>query len=394
MRILLLSFYFPPDLSAGSFRARALVEALQAEAGHSLSLDVITTAPNRYQSHQVVAPEIEETGSLRIHRVSLPAHQSGMRDQAKAFSVFARRVLALTRGRRWDLVIATSSRLMTAALGARIAKRSGAKLYLDIRDLFTDTMGDLLSESSLRYLLPLFERLERRTLRRADRVNVVSAGFLPHMHKALPEQSVRTFTNGIDDEFLQVNFLKSESDRSQLPLIVYAGNIGEGQGLHRVVPYAAKRLEGRTRFRIIGDGGRRAQLEDGLAEAGTKNVELLPPVPRSELFEHYRDADIMFLHLNDHSAFQKVLPSKIFEYAATGKPILAGVAGYAAEFLLSEMPGVEVFTPCDSGAMADAAERLLNIGQVVGCETFCKRYARESIMREFAKDILALGKSS
>ena len=255
-------------------------------------------------------------------------------------------------------------------------------------------MGDLLSESSLRYLLPLFERLERRTLRRADRVNVVSAGFLPHMHKVLPEQSVRTFTNGIDDEFLQVNFLKSESDRSQLPLIVYAGNIGEGQGLHRVVPYAAKRLEGKARFRIIGDGGRRAQLEHGLAETGTKNVDLLPPVPRSELFEHYRDADIMFLHLNDHSAFQKVLPSKIFEYAATGKQILAGVAGYAAEFLLSEVPGVELFTPCNPGAMADAAERLLNIGQVVGRETFCKRYARESIMREFAKDILALGKSS
>lgn len=392
MRILLLSFYFPPDLSAGSFRARGLVEALKAEAGSFFSLDIITTMPNRYHSHRVSAPEIEQIGSVRIHRVALPLHQSGMKDQAKAFSVYASRVLSLTRGQRWDLVVATSSRLMTATLGASIARRSGAKLYLDIRDIFTDTMSDLLSGSRLRHLLPLIVRLERWTLRNADRVNVVSAGFLPYLREVLPEQSVRTFTNGIDEEFRRADFSRTVHDRSQLPLIVYAGNIGEGQGLHRVVPGAAKRLDGKARLRIIGDGGRRAQLQQSLLDASTDNVALLPPVPRSKLFEHYRDADILFLHLNDHPAFQKVLPSKIFEYAATGKPILAGVAGYAAEFLRSEVPGVEVFAPCDSGGMSDAAERILDIGQIHGRESFCKRYARDSIMREFAQDILALGK--
>ena len=48
--------------------------------------------------------------------------------------------------------------------------------------------------------------------------------------------------------------------------------------------------------------------------------------------------DVLFLHLNDYSAFRKVIPSKIFEYAATGKPIVAGVSGYAAEFLRHENP--------------------------------------------------------
>jgi len=32
------------------------------------------------------------------------------------------------------------------------------------------------------------------------------------------------------------------------------------------------------------------------------------------------DADVLFLHLNAYKAFEKVLPSKIFEYAATGRP--------------------------------------------------------------------------
>lgn len=391
MRILFLSFYFPPDLSAGAFRAQALVDALQAEAGSSFSLDLITTAPNRYQSHHVQAPDLETSGSVRIRRIVLPVHHSGMMDQAKAFSVFARRVLALTRGQRWDVVLATSSRLMTAVLGASVAKRSGARLYLDIRDLFTETMADLLSDSRLRHTMPLFRWLERTTLRRADRINVVSGGFLSHLEKVAPEHAVRVFTNGIDREFLDFDFAKQSHHPSELPLILYAGNIGEGQGLHKVIPSAARQLEGKARIRIIGDGGRRIQLEQSLAVAGTSNVELLPPVSRSVLFQHYRAADIMFLHLNNHAAFRKVLPSKLFEYAATGKPILAGVAGHAADFLRAEVPGAEVFVPCNSGAMAAAAERLFTIKLVKGREDFYRRFARVSIMREFARDVLSLG---
>mgnify|MGYP006133455077 CR=1 FL=1 len=36
--------------------------------------------------------------------------------------------------------------------------------------------------------------------------------------------------------------------------------------------------------------------------------EVLPPVSRSELLEYYLEADIMFLHLNNIAAFQRVLP--------------------------------------------------------------------------------------
>jgi hypothetical protein len=52
-RILLLSYFYPPDLSAGSFRSAALVKALRIQGGAQLQLDVVTTQPNRYQNpHQ------------------------------------------------------------------------------------------------------------------------------------------------------------------------------------------------------------------------------------------------------------------------------------------------------------------------------------------------------
>ena len=301
-----------------------------------------------------------------------------------------RGVRRLTRGKKWDLVFATSSRLMTAALGSHIAPRMKVPLYLDIRDLFVDNMDELLAGSPLKLLLPVFRQIERYAFRSAARLNVVSAGFLPHVSALAPHLEPRVFTNGIDDLFLTEEFVNS-TPASELPLIVYAGNMGEGQGLHHIVPRVAQLLTGKARLRLIGDGGRRTALESALVEAKVDNVELLSPVPRSTLIEHYRDADILFLHLNDLKAFRKVLPSKIFEYAATGKPVLAGVAGYAAEFIKADISASEVFFPCDSEEMVASFNRLLQQPRSSSRKSFCEKYYSNhapQVENHFAKNIL------
>lgn len=392
MRVLLLTFYYPPDLSAGSFRAKALVEALRRQAGNDLEIDVITTTPNRYHSHIQQAELHEQSNNLMITRLPLPSHRSGILDQSRVFLSFARRVLTETHGKQWDIVIATSSRLMTATLGAQIARRSHARLYLDIRDLFTDTMADLLSGSALRYAIPSFRVLERFTFRAADRINLVSAGFADHAKAVAPDQSFRFFTNGIDDEFLALDFSRREV-RGQEPLnIVYAGNMGDGQGLHNIVPEAAQRLAGRARFRLIGAGGRRDELEIALAASKVGQVELLDPIPRASLHDQYREADILFLHLNDHDAFKKVLPSKIFEYAATGKRILAGVSGYAASFLRDEVDGCAVFEPCSADGLIEGIDRLSQMPEIINRDVFTSRFGRTSIMDRMARDVLSIAK--
>lgn len=393
MKLLILTNYFTPDFSAGSFRMQAFVEALEPHATQGLEVDLITTRPNRYASHQIEAPEYEDRGWLRIHRIALPAHKSGMADQARAYVRYAQAVRRLTRGRRWNLVFATSSRLMTAGLGAHVARRVGAPLYLDIRDLFTLNMDELLAGSPLKLLLPVFRQIERRAFRAARRINVVSEGFLPHIHEVAPDVPFSCFTNGIDDLFLAVDFALPQA-REGLPLILYAGNMGEGQGLHRIVPPVAKAMEGRARFRLIGDGGKRRELETALAAQGVSNVELLPPVSRAELVAQYREAEILFLHLNDLDAFRKVLPSKLFEYAATGKPILAGIAGHAADFVAAELPDAEVFAPCDAGAMRACVERLLTQPPQIERAGFRQRYARRTIMSAMANVVLGSGQSS
>ena len=39
------------------------------------------------------------------------------------------------------------------------------------------------------------------------------------------------------------------------------------------------------------------------------NIEILAPIKREKLIKYYKEADILFVHLNDIPAFQRVLPS-------------------------------------------------------------------------------------
>ena len=393
VKLLVLTFYYAPDLSAGAFRATALVRALVESLPPGASIDVITTRPNRYSSFSVdVLPE-EVVAPVRIRRVALPPHKSGMIDQSKAFIGFARAALRMTRGEQYDVVFATSSRLMTAVLGSAIARRAHAPLYLDIRDIFVDTMKDVLPVRIAWAFGPFLRWLERFAILRAARISLVSEGFRGYFASRYPRARFVFFTNGIDDEFVGADWSFPDAERAtgtfrpvQPFTVLYAGNIGDGQGLHAVVPALAAAMSGRFRFRIIGDGGRRGQLKRAISDAGVTNVELLSPMPRQQLADEYRRADVLFLHLNDYDAFRKVLPSKIFEYAATGKPIWAGVAGYSAEFLAEHVVNAAVFPPCDAFAGVRALESLTL--QMTDRAAFIARFSRRTIAAAMADDIL------
>ncbi len=386
----MLSFYYQPDLCAGSFRCSALVESLQSKLADGDEIEVITTLPNRYSSFSSEAPEFEKDGNLSIYRVQLPSHQSGMLDQGKAFLKYANEVCSLVKGKHYDLVYATSSRLLTAALGAYVSNRNSIPLYLDIRDIFVDTIKDVLPRKITMLATPIFSLLERWTIKKASKVNLVSQGFQPYFEDKYPTQKFCYFTNGIDSIFMDkaISLPGGRGDSDRPISVLYAGNFGEGQGLHNIVPALAKRLEGRAHFRLIGDGGRRKKLEDEIAGFDCNNVSLLPPVKRNALLVEYQSADVLFLHLNDYDAFRKVLPSKVFEYAALGKPILAGVSGYAAEFVSKEVSNAKVFPPCN---VEEAESALLSLDlNVEPRDEFVEKFSRNNIMMGMAQDIIQI----
>lgn len=249
--------------------------------------------------------------------------------------------------------------------------------------------GDSLSKKLAFLLTPFFSLVERLAFRQANHINLVSRGFESYFKLRYPAISLSFFTNGIDDGFLNRDFSKINhaGDFDQPITVLYAGNIGEGQGLHAIVPPLAQLMGQKLLFKIYGDGGRKQHLENEISRLGLANVMIYPPVSRDKLLAEYVAADVLFLHLNDYEAFEKVLPSKIFEYAALGKPIWAGVGGYAARFLAAEVSNVALFSPCNLTEAVSTFDALLI--RDMPRRSFVERFQRKVIMKSMVDDILA-----
>lgn len=386
MKLLVLAFDYYPDSSIGSLRTTALIDNLLKMGRQDIKIELITTMPNANRHDAQTAPELEYRDQLKIRRIPISKQTNSLLGQAWGFFCYARQVKKLVRYEKYTVIYASSSRLMMASLAAWLAKKHHSILFLDIRALFVDTLKDVLPTFLSRLITPVLARIEHWTLSGAHHVNVMSKGFEPYIHLRFPTKKLTCYSNGIDNDFLQHGF-KSTNQPSEQFTLLYVGNIGEGQGLEYIIPPLAKSLEGCAQIKIIGEGSRKVYLEAAIQTLECTNIEIVPSMQRDMLYQAYMQADVLFLHLNDCTAFRKILPAKIFEYAATGKPILAGVTGYAAEFIHREIPNAVVFHPCD---MAHALKEIAKLDFVTQeREEFIKKYQRDSIMQNMANELIS-----
>jgi len=114
-----------------------------------------------------------------------------------------------------------------------------------------------------------------------------------------------------------------------------------------------------------------------MAKQNITNIEILNPVNREKLLEYYKQSHFLFLHLNSYKAFEKVLPSKLFEYGATNIPIIAGVSGFANEFIKVNLQNTILFKPCDSNNLV---KELKNYNYLLQeRKDFIEKYRRDNI---------------
>ena len=118
------------------------------------------------------------------------------------------------------------------------------------------------------------------------------------------------------------------------------------------------------------------------------NVNYISPINREDLILYYLKSDILFIKLNDYTAFKKVLPSTIFEYAALGKPLLAGVTGFSKNFINEHIENASTFIPCDHQGALEALKRL-DLKHTERKE-FKSNFDRLKIMNNMAEEIIEI----
>lgn len=101
---------------------------------------------------------------------------------------------------------------------------------------------------------------------------------------------------------------------------------------------------------------------------------------------YIKSLDIAIINLGKHAAFDKVIPSKIFEFMAMGIPILGGISGEGKNIILKNNIGICV-NQDDIDAMyyeiCSLRKNTLKLDQYrKNCVTATSKYNRERLAQE------------
>ena len=138
----------------------------------------------------------------------------------------------------------------------------------------------------------------------------------------------------------------------------YVGTHGMAHGLDTVLEAALLlRRDARIVFLLVGDGAEREGLARRKKELGLENVIMLGQQPKDAMPGVWAATDVSMILLRRDKLFKTVLPSKMFEAMAMGRPIVLGVEGEARALLDEAGAGVGI-TPQSAEELAGAVARL------------------------------------
>ena len=125
----------------------------------------------------------------------------------------------------------------------------------------------------------------------------------------------------------------------------YVGTIGMACGLKTVLEAAEllkKQNNSNIAFILVGDGAVKQELEKEAQEKNLDNVIFTGRRPKQEIPEWISSSNVNLVHLIKSELFTTVMPSKIFESAGCGRPVLMGVEGFARKIVDDAGMGINI----------------------------------------------------
>jgi glycosyltransferase involved in cell wall biosynthesis len=216
--------------------------------------------------------------------------------------------------------------------------------------------------------------VDRATLGGADLVLADTAAHAEYL-RALGAAQVDVWYLGAEPEFLRPVAAEPVARR-----VLFYGRFLPLHGLDTIVE-AAERLGDRARVVLIGSGPEHERIAARLAP-GRAAVELRDDVPLAELPGELARAAVVLGVFGDGRKAAMVVPNKVYQAAAAGRPLVTR-DGPALREVLRPDEDCLVCPPADPGALAAAIVRLLDdpaLGARLG------RSARARVLERFAPE--------
>ncbi len=363
MRVLILSQWYLPE---PAYLMQELAQTLQS-MGHSVT--VLTGFPNYpsgqvYPGYRIKLYQREELAGVPIIRVPLyPEHSHSGIKRALNYISFAlsSSLMGACLARRPDVIFVYHPPL-TVGIPAWVLSRVWRVPFVyQVQDMWPETL-DATGMLKGKRMLAWIGSFAKWVYRRSNAICVISPGFRENLiSKGVSPEKIHTISNWVDTESYHP-VVPDDAFARELGLagkfnVIYAGNIGEAQGLETVLD-AAERLRDvdNIQFVLVGDGVALARLIQSAKERHLTNVVFPGRFKAGVMPSLYAIADVLLLHLKDDPLFRITIPHKLFTYMACGRPVLAAILGDAADIVRHAAAGI-CCIPGNAQALADAVRQ-------------------------------------
>ena len=373
MNILFLTHYFPPEVNAPASRTFDHCREWVRE-GHAVT--VVTNTPNHpkgevYPGYRNRLFQREERDGIQVIRLFtyVTANEGIAKRTLNFILFFFMSVLAAPFLPRCDVVVSTSPQFFAGLAGYVVGRLKRAPWVLEIRDLWPESILSVGAISNQK-IIRLLESLEAFAYRKADAIVSVTDAFKVHIEARGGRGKVSVIKNGVDLSL----FKTAPRDRAFAEelgvdgkfVAAYVGTHGMAHGLDTILD-AAGRLDTEPGivFLLVGEGSEKRRLERKRDEMGLTNVVMLGQQPKECMPRLWSVSDVSLVLLRKLDLFTTVIPSKIFESMAMGKPIVLGVLGESRAIVEAAGAGVGI-EPEDAGALAEAVRKLASDPSLYG----------------------------
>ncbi|MTE27219.1 glycosyltransferase family 4 protein [Winogradskyella ouciana] len=314
--LMIITSYFPPEIGAASNRIYHLAEGLRS----SYKVSVVTPLPN-YPTGRIFSDykgkyksKTLENG-IEVNRIWLYASKS----KNKFIRLFA--MLSYSISLVWFFtwnkipkkVIVQSPPLLVAFTCMFFLRSKKRKLILNVSDLWPSA-GLELGALKNNFSYSILKKLEQFNYKNADLILGQSNEILSHIEQITKKPELFLYRNYPN---IPVNNISENHSDTKKIKIVYAGLLGVAQGILKL----CENLDyDNIELHIYGSGAEEEDVKSYIETNKELPIFFYGRVDRSVLHQELKKYDVAIIPLLNR--IYGSVPSKIFEYAKLGLPML------------------------------------------------------------------------
>jgi len=294
---------------------------------------------------------------------------------------------------RPDVIIATSPQLFVGLTGRWLGWIKRVPFVLEVRDLWPESITASGMGSDADLSIRMLRVLAAFLYRSCNHVVVVTPAFKQELVAKwrLRDDKISLVENGVETDLFTPDVpgddVKRELGLEGKFVVSYIGTLGLAHGLQAVMKAATElqRTFPDIQFLFVGEGADKDRLTSLVSELNLTNVRFLLQQPRQKIPSIIRASDLCLVLLRKANVFKTVIPTKMLEFMACGRPVILGVDGQARQVIETAQAGVFI-EPEDATALTLAVRQLYDdseLRQALG------RNGRRHIVDHFSRREMA-----